>query len=114
MGKKSIAEYTPIPDDILESMIRCKLSGSQHAIILFVLRKTFGWKKNSDEISISAFAENLNLTRVAVVKSLNALVERKILLRLSVGRHLFKSNEWAVNKNIEEWNSTNQQKNTSV
>ena len=45
-------KYTPIPDELFDEQLPY-LSGAEVKVLLYIMRKTFGWKKDSDNISIS-------------------------------------------------------------
>lgn len=43
---------TPVPDIVFDELL-CKLSGSELKVLLYIIRRTLGFKKNSDAISLS-------------------------------------------------------------
>jgi phage replication O-like protein O len=97
--------FTPIANEIMDKLCLLKLSGSEWQIILFVFRKTYGWHKKEDEISITQFEKNTNLSRQAVCEDLKSVVNRRLLVVNKTGlsnRYKFNKNweEWVVNKNI--------------
>lgn len=44
--------YTQVPDELFDELL-AQLSGNQVKVTLYIIRKTFGWKKASDNISLS-------------------------------------------------------------
>ena len=45
-------QYTPIPDSVFDELAHI-LSGGEYKVLMYILRRTFGFKKNSDSISYS-------------------------------------------------------------
>ena len=40
-------------NDVLTALASANLNGTEYALVLLVIRKTWGWKKNWDHIGIS-------------------------------------------------------------
>ncbi len=77
---KIILGFTQIPNDLIEDgMARINLSPNESKIVWTIMRKTFGWHKDRDAISISQFAEATGLDRRHVQRSLKTLVARNII-----------------------------------
>ena len=55
--------YTQISNRVLDELIQLRLSGTHVSVVLYVLRKTLGWNKPSDRISVSLMAKTLRITR---------------------------------------------------
>lgn len=87
--------FTAIANEILEQLVKLRIPPSEKDILLLVIRKTYGYGKKKDWISLSKFEEATGLSRVTVVKSLKNLIARKLLVKsgLLLG----------FNKNWEEW-----------
>ncbi len=51
--------YTPIANEILEALIQREMSSQELRAVLFVIRKTYGFNKKSDFISLSQIAKAL-------------------------------------------------------
>src|SRR4029079_11268691 len=43
---------TPIPDEVFDELL-ADLSGAEVKVLLYICRRTFGWKKESDNISLN-------------------------------------------------------------
>lgn len=71
--------YTRITNNILNALSLQKLSGAEFRILLLVIRKTYGWHKTSDKISIGKFMEHTGINRSSVCRALKCLVSKKIL-----------------------------------
>lgn len=88
--------FTAIANEILEQLVKACLLGSEYQLVYFVIRKTYGFHKKEDKISLTQFELGTNLSRPTVVKSLKNLVSRKILLRSENLKYKF-------NKDHETW-----------
>lgn len=96
--------YTRIANEIIESLIKyefVKNTGSlPYRICFFVIRKTYGYHKKMDIISLSQFQEGLNeSSRSNLSFWLKYLVQAKLLVKIKKGD----SFEYGFNKNYEEW-----------
>ena len=91
--------YTAIANEILERLYAIPLSGSEYKIILCILRKTYGWRKKSDRISLSQLVTETKLSRKQVCESINKLVTKRLLFKLKTSQ----INEYYFNKDYEMW-----------
>ena len=71
--------YTKFPNDILNALISSRLSALRFAIILYIVRKTNGWSKPSDAISVSKMAKEIGYSRRKVVGAVSDLEKMGIL-----------------------------------
>ena len=87
--------YTRISNELLDVVLRTTLPGRHLRVWLFVLRKTYGYGKKKDRISLSQFTKANYISRSAVCQIINDLV---------LWRTLVKSNGvYKINKNYEQW-----------
>jgi len=70
--------YTKIVNSIVEALCQTDLSGTEMRMVLFLLRKTYGWNKKIDAISQSQFAEGVNINRRNVNREIKRLINRNI------------------------------------
>jgi phage replication O-like protein O len=91
--------YTPIANEIMECLYAISLSGSEYKIILCILRKTYGWRKKTDRISLSQLVDETNLSRKQVCKIIDRLVTKRLLLK---GKEK-NINTYEFNKDHEMW-----------
>lgn len=88
--------FTKIANEVFEELVKTALLGSEFQICFFVIRKTYGFNKKEDIISLTQFEKGTNLSRPTVVKSLKNLVSRNILKRSE-------SLIYKFNKDYESW-----------
>lgn len=82
---KFIPNSFQVPNSVVDELM-AELSGAELKIYLFVLRKTKGWNKEADAISVSQFMEACNLSNRKVIDACNRLVELG-LLEQKIGRN---------------------------
>jgi len=82
--------YTPIPDQFFDELMT-ELSEAELRVLLYVMRRIFGFRKDADSISLNQLVEGITtadgrrldhgcgLGRTAVKKGVKLLVERGVL-----------------------------------
>ena len=97
-------KYTRIVNEILDQLVKRGLLGSEYQIILYIIRKTWGYNKTEDIISLTQFEQALNLSRHTVIKTIKNLEKHKILVKRSIPNSQYKAykfnkyyNQWLVN-----------------
>ena len=83
---------TPVPDQIFDELLH-RLSGAELKVLLYIVRRTFGFKKQSDDISLAQLVKGIRtragkvldrgtgLGKTSVARALNSLEEKNIILR---------------------------------
>lgn len=94
-------KYTKISNELLEAFSRLNASGSAWRIFMVVLRKTYGYHKKVDKISLTQFEKMSGLSRKSVCRGLNELIELKIITVEKEGY----INKYQVQKDYELWGS---------
>jgi len=92
--------FTAIANEILEKLVNIPLLGSEFQVILFILRKTYGFQKKSDVISLTQFEKWTGVSRPTVVKTIKNLVLRKMVVKDAL---LGDKISFSFNKNYEDW-----------
>ena len=94
-------EYTRIHNEILEALSRAPLSGLEMRAVLFLLRKTYGWNKKEDAISLSQWSTGLGLKfRHHAMRVVYSLVQKNIFYQKKSGS---KTRVYGFNKYYEKW-----------
>lgn len=88
--------YVPIANELFEKIGEFDFLGSEFRVIICVLRKTYGFNKKEDYISLTQFELATKLSRPTIVSVLKNLVENNVLIR--------KGSVWKINKDWESWN----------
>jgi phage replication O-like protein O len=83
----------------MEALIGAGLSGSELAVVLHVLRKTWGWHKKADAISIGQFQNATGCGRQTIIDALNSLVRKTVLVKVNTEP----VTTYQFNKNYDQW-----------
>jgi phage replication O-like protein O len=94
---------TGINNEVLMHLIRAGLNGTELSICLYILRKTWGYNKKSDEISLSQFMDAVPATKPSICKALSNLQLVKIIKLVKKGKSKKSSNEWEFCKDYDTW-----------
>lgn len=109
-GKAPLADenkFTRVPNHILEALIKMPFKGSELAVALFIIRKTYGWHKLEDEISLSQFELALCKAKGTIVTAQKNLQTTNVITLLNKGKSKRSSNLWKFNEDIETWKPVN-------
>jgi phage replication O-like protein O len=87
--------YTKIANEILEKLAFAGINGSEYRILITVIRKTYGFNKKKDYISLTQFQKATIMDRKQAVETIKSLVGKRILLK--------EESTYTFNKNWEEW-----------
>jgi phage replication O-like protein O len=113
MSRALIPNSTQIPDVILDHWM-AELSGAEFKVLLYIARRTYGFGKDSDSISLNQIAQGITkrdgttldrgtgVSRSSVARVLNTLEERGIIIRkanLSETGTEFEGNSYSINLN---------------
>src|SRR5215207_7056582 len=83
--------YTMVPDELFDELLP-DLSGAELKVLLFVVRRTFGFKRESDNISLSQMLNGLRtrdgrildrgvgLSKKTLLQAIKSLEEQNIIL----------------------------------
>jgi len=78
--------HTRIANELLEAIIAFDFSKRQLKVVLFVIRKTYGYNKKTDQMSISQISAGTGLNHSATVNAVAELVELGVVSK-QYGQH---------------------------
>lgn len=87
--------HVDIANEIVEALARTSFSSYESRILWCIFRKTYGWQKKEDWISISQFKEMTGLHPSHISRSLKLLIQKKIVTK--------GGNKIAFNKFYSQW-----------
>lgn len=93
--------FTMFYNKLLEEFIKIHLSDYEHRVFLFILRKTRGYGKDFDWISLSQFSEATDIAKPNVCRTLKKLRNKNIVVK--EGRKLSIQEDykkWGLSKQI--------------
>ncbi len=91
--------FTPIANEILEALACFQLSGHESRILYTLFRKTYGFRKKEDWISISQFCYYTGLNQPRVSEAVKSLCKKNILTKKRMGRVVI----LGLNKDYTTW-----------
>ena len=95
--------YTAVANEIMEALIAADLSGQEFRIALLIIRKTYGFKKKEDSVSLSQMKEATGMHHVRCSQVVNRLQLMKILTVTENINGIGK--KYSFNKDFESWDT---------
>ncbi len=71
--------FHKIPNQLVDAFCRLKLSGNEWRIIWVIIRQTYGWRKETELISLSTFAEKTGIPERHVSSVLRSLLKKNVI-----------------------------------
>jgi phage replication O-like protein O len=91
--------YTSIANELYDAIIKWRFSSYEYRVIIFIIRKTYGYNKKGDWISLSQFVEGTNIRRTHICRTINYLIKQNIITK---GGNKEKP-EYGIQKDYEKW-----------
>jgi len=76
--------YTQVPNIFLDEWLP-KLTPVETKVLFVIMRKTFGWHKIRDQISLSQLEKSTGSLRQAILKATKSLQEKNLISKVVVG-----------------------------
>lgn len=95
--------YTPVANEIMEALWKVNLYPYESRIIWFILRKTYGWKKKTDWITLNQFSKEIGLDKRLIHRTLKKLADRNIIIIYRDDKNLIR---YGFQKNYERWKAS--------
>ena len=73
--------YTSIANEIIDAIIKINLSPYESRLLWCVIRKTYGYHKKVDTISLTQFETSTNIPHRMISSTLNKLTKRLIIIK---------------------------------
>jgi phage replication O-like protein O len=107
--------YTQVPDEVFDELMSI-LSGSEFKVLCYIVRRTFGFRKDADTISLTQIIGGIKtrdgrqldkgtgLSRDSVTKAIKSLEEMGVVLvhRRSSATKGFESSTYSLRYRVEE------------
>lgn len=91
--------YTMIANELLEGLAKTRISGESYQILCFIIRKTYGFNKKIDTISLSQFCIATGLPKSTVCRAIRYLKMRNMIKTYPRGY----ATDYEINKDYETW-----------
>jgi len=92
-------EFTRISNELLDQLCTIRIPGEAMQILLVIFRKTYGYNKKEDKISLSRFSE---LTNLATSNCSRAIKKLERMNLISVNRDQYIS-IYSIQKDYDKW-----------
>jgi phage replication O-like protein O len=87
--------YTKIANELLEAICRIRLSDYEHRVVLMVIRKTYGYNKKEDWISLKQLSEETEIKLPHISRTIKKLLNRNIIAK--------QKRKVSIQKDYEKW-----------
>ncbi len=77
--------YTKTPNDLFDHWLP-HLGEAELKVLLVIMRKTFGWHRTHDEISVSQLSKITGMLRETVISAARSLQEKGVITRVVLGK----------------------------
>lgn len=77
--------YTPVPDELFDEQLP-DLSGAELKVLLYIIRRTFGFKKESDNISLNQLLHGITTKENLVLDRGTGLSKKTLLAAIPAAR----------------------------
>jgi len=94
--------YTKIANEILDALCGIRIGGEARQVIDTIIRKTYGFSKKEDYISLSQFCAITRMRRPDVCRAINKAVLMNIVKVISK-KATGQTNKYSINKDFETW-----------
>lgn len=97
--------HTDIAHELIEALAKIKMSGSEWQCLMVIFRKTYGWHKTKEMISLSYFELKTGLPRQTICRAINSLVTKSLLIvtKSLLPNKTNNTNTYKINKNYDLW-----------
>ena len=102
MANPQPTHFTRISNEIMEHLALSRISGREWQILLVIFRKTYGFQKKSDFISMSQFAKLTGMKRPDVAEQIKNLLG-KSLIGVTQNPNSNGINSYIFQKDWEQW-----------
>lgn len=92
--------HLDLANEIVESLAKIRISGEESQVLWAILRKTYGWHKKEDKISLSQFSRITGLKKQAVHRALFKLSSKKMIV---IKKDDSQIRLYSFNKDFDKW-----------
>ncbi|WP_109477678.1 replication protein [Paraburkholderia sp. C35] len=91
--------YTRLANELLDALLLAGLNARQWAVVMAVIRKTYGFNKKQDDIGLSQLSEMTGIAKPHVSVAVRDLEARRVITR-EVGKF---GHRLGINKHYKSW-----------
>jgi len=102
-GLSENSPFTKVQNDVLERLAGVGLSGREFRLLFVIWRKTWGWGKKKDKITLSQFSHLSGIDRRKCHVLLSDLIEKRIIKKSVAVNGNRKIINYSFNNIFSEW-----------
>jgi len=88
--------YLMLANELWDALVKIRLSGEERQVFDFIIRKTWGYKKKEDIISLSQFGEATGgMKKPSVIRAIKNLLEKNMITK--------NGGSYGINKDYDKW-----------
>lgn len=72
-------DYFRVKNDWFDALIAYRIPGEQMQILLYIIRKTYGWRQKKAKITLTEFEKATGIRRRSISRGLQALRQKNII-----------------------------------
>ena len=91
--------YTAIANELYDAIIRWHFSSYEYRVLIFLIRKTYGWNKKTDWISLSQFTKGTLIKDTHICRTIKLLLEQNVITKGGNPDHPI----YGIQKDYEKW-----------
>jgi phage replication O-like protein O len=91
--------HIEISNEIVDKLCSYRLSGEEWQVLWVIIRKTFGWQKEADWISLSQFETLTGIKKSNIIRTLKKLLSKNIVIKIDNGD----KTKYAFNRDFDTW-----------
>lgn len=95
--------YTRIANEIYDAFCKIRISGEERQVLDCILRKTYGWNKCEDAISLSQFESMTGIQKPHIIRAINGLLSKNMISVANIGNN--KTKVYKFIKDYSIWRS---------
>ena len=92
--------FTPIANEVMEALCGIRISGEARQCLDVIIRKTYGFQKKEDKISLSQFYLLTKMSKGSICRSLLKLAEMNLIINKKVNDNI---TSYRFNKDFDTW-----------
>jgi len=93
--------YIKIATEIWEALIKYRISGEEMKCLMFIIRKTYGWNKKQDDISLYQFGQATDMIKPSICRAIKKLKDKNIIFVSKKANRTLPTYEF--NKKYKTW-----------
>lgn len=92
-------KYIKIENGLFDALVRIRISGEARQVFDFIIRKTYGFNKKHDELSLSQFVSGTGLSKPTILRSIKKLLSMNLIDKKVNGkRHIY-----SICRHYDKW-----------